>query len=184
MAILQFGRNWFKVRLRRHAYILWSPLTPVEVSLRLSQNLTPAKLLAVGFVGSAVEVQGVVPTWSVSVSHRSGFRNSGRFIFRGLVGAGERGTWLTGDVGPDLFAPVFSIIWFSFVTLFLVAGLIGLITDLATDHGTVYLPLVLFPAAMLCFFVVLIEVMTRFATTEWKSTDRWLRNLLEGRDNP
>jgi hypothetical protein len=159
-------------------------MTPLEVSTRLSQYLAPEKLLAIGFVGSVVEDRGIVPTWSVSISRRSGYRNSGRFIFKGTVGAGERGTWLTGNVGPSQAVPALAIAWFIFVSLFLVSGLIGFITDEVTNHGSAYLPLVLVPSAMLLFFVVLIEVMAKIATAEWRSADRWLRKLLDGRDKP
>jgi hypothetical protein len=70
------------------------------------------------------------------------------------------------------------------VGLFLIFGLIGLLSDVANGHGTTYFPLVLGPSAMIGFFLVMIEVMARSTNNTWRLTDRWLRDLLHGEDRP
>ena len=173
-------RHWVRTRLLREPYALWSPLPPWEVTRRLAGNLAPERQFSLGFSGRAPGFRGSATERSVRMSNRGAMgNNSWRFVFDGAAVPGPPGTWLTGTVGPVSFAPVFSAVWCTGVGLFLVAGLVGTVSDLVSGKGFGLLPLLLVPLVMLTFFVVITEVGARYAMAEWNGMDRWLRWLLE-----
>ena len=147
---------------------------------RLSTNLAPDRTFSLGFRGQDASYRGTVTGWSVRMSAVSGLqRNSWRSVFEGGIYSEERGTWLIGTTGPVTFVPVFSAIWFGFVSLFFVGGLVGLVVDASTGHATVAPQFVLIPLAMMAFFVVLTEFASSSAHREWVGMDLWVRKLLE-----
>lgn len=106
-------------------------------------------------------------------------RNSWRFVFEGTIYQDGAGTRLAGTLGPNAFIPVFSAIWIGFVSLFLIVGFVGFVSNLATGHGASLAPFVLIPLLMLTMFVGISEVGTRSARLEWHAMERWLRTLIE-----
>lgn len=165
--------------------MLGSPLPAQEVAARLSQQLRPRGIFSEGFVGNVVENPGVVPpTWSVEFSNIGIVRNSWRYVFKGIIGSGVQGSWITGDVGPNEMVFGFAIFWLSFVSLFFVGGLIGLFTDVVTGHGISYLPLVLVPLAMIIFFFALCEIGSRWARANWEAMELWITELVESPKHP
>lgn len=172
------GRHWLHTRFGRVPYFLASPLSPEEAIRRLDANLAPVRALS--FLSRPWQpYRGTVSGWSVELRYESGSRNSGNVVFQGGILAGPGGCGLSGTIGPSPILPVFSIIWFGGVTLFLAGGIVGLVAGLFTGHASSAVPFVLIPAFMLGFFVILVEAMHRIGWASWAKMDRWLRELLE-----
>jgi hypothetical protein len=162
-----------------HPYSLWTPLAPQEALERLGNGITPTRVWRLGFIDPQTPYTGAVIGSAVRLAYDDGRRNSWRWTFQGDVVSTETGTWLVGTVGPHAFVPAFSAVWVGGVSLFLLFGTIGFVSDLVTNHGFGWWPLVLVPIGMLKFFVILTQFASRAAGREWRLMDDWLRDLLE-----
>lgn len=177
-------RAWVKTRMLRHPFQLWTPLDAYETASKLSQNLAPLRQFSLGVLSPASQFRGSVSGWSLRLVATGQMRNSWRYEFLGGISVSGAGCWLTGTVGPPGFIPVFSAMWFGFVSLFFIGGSIGFLSDAVTGHGFGLLPFVLIPGVMLVGFMVLTEFAARSAAKEWEQTEQWLRLLLDVPENP
>ena len=111
-------------------------------------------------------------------------RNSWRYEFTGAITVNGPGGWLSGTVGPPVFIPAFSALWFGLVSIFFIGGTIGFLTDAVSGHGFGLLPFVLIPAVMLGAFVIITEMGARISAKEWERMEQWLRLLLDVPEDP
>ena len=174
-------RRWVRQRMLRRPFELQSSLAPESALAVLRENVAPIPVVSFGGISGGTPFKGKIKGASVRLTKHSGNRNSWRLIFVGGVAPTETGSALRGTIGPMTFVPVFSAIWLGGVTLFLLGGVIGVITVSATGHGDAPWPLVPIPAAMLCFFFLLTEFAGRAASNEWASMSDWLEGLLNPR---
>lgn len=173
------ARTWFRTRLGRVPYSLWSPLPPEEVAARLVRDLAPLRQFDVGFGRRAPYRRSISGARVRLMCMGSSMQNSWRLVFDGTIAPEGPGTRLTGSLGPNQVTVVFSAVWIGFVGLFFLGGLIGLFVKLASGHTPVaFLPFVLIPGAMTAGFFGLTEIATRSARAEWAMMDKWLRQLL------
>jgi len=176
---------WFQSRYGRQPYAIWSPLDPPELLKLLEKNLKPWGFFVNGRIGRIALVDGSPPTWSLILTSRYVWARSSTFYtFKGFIGAGDRGSWIKGDVGPDDAVFILNAVDAIAVAILSAFATIALVTNIIARHQIVHLRLLADCFYPIAIFTCLLGSVQLFTRKVWTSTDRWLRALATGQVNP
>jgi hypothetical protein len=146
-------RRWFRL-WRVEPVEIVSPLCAEAVEARLAAGLTTRRQPLVGQCGDADArvVLGRVSRPRVRLTAQPQFvRNSWSPVFRGQLLPTGAGCRLVGTIGWHPFTRIFTAVWLTIASLFLIGGTVGFAVLVAAGHGIADdVPMVLVPAGMLC----------------------------------
>ncbi len=164
----------------RRRYEMWSPQSLEQVSAALSaelgsEQISPLENISrIGSPGSRER--------SLVIAGRDAGTSPWRFVFKGSMIAQAGGTCLTGEVGPSPQFLIVVLVWMSVVSLFLISGIVTVVVGLVSGQRTLVIPWVVVPTAVLLASYALHRTATISAQARWRSTDQWLRKLLDARE--
>ncbi len=164
----------------RRRYELWSPQSLEQVSAALSAELGAEQITPFENI-SAIASPGNRER-SLVIAGRDAGASPWRFVFKGSMIAQAGGTCLTGEVGPGPVFLIAVLVWMSVVSLFLLSGIVTVVVGLMSGQRTLVIPWVVVPTAVLLASYALHRTATISAHARWRSTDQWLRQLLDARE--
>jgi hypothetical protein len=165
--------HWYRTRLTRRPYALWSPLPVDWASARLVNNLTPRSTWGTKCFG-AVSGPSV---WIAAVGSPL-MRSPLRFRFEGAIYGSDDGSWLTGSIGPLRLVCGFLTVWLAGAGLMFLVGISALASSIASGR-TGPLPLFWVSSGLLLGGVLLTELTFRIARDDWRIGEAWLQQLLQ-----
>jgi hypothetical protein len=166
--------NWYRTRLTRRPYAIWSPLPLEWATARLVNNLAPS-----GYSRSEAKCTGRVSGAHVRLApvRSPFFATSASLRFEGTIEGTDEGSWLRGSLGPLALVCGFSIAFLAMGCFFLLAGIADVLGTAGGNSGP--WPAVWVPAILVAGGIAFPELGYRIAMADWKAGERWLLELLQ-----
>lgn len=167
---------------RRRPWEIWSPQSPDDLVAVLSDAAGAEGISPMAIAGASGE-RGARERPLV-IAGRDADRNPWRFEFRGVMRPGSGGTWLSGVVGPRSALLVTVLAWMSVVAVFFVSGVVAVVVGEFSGQAPLVVPWLVAPAVVLLVSFGLHRAAWASAEKRWRTTDEWLRRVVDAPTAP